>query len=551
MIENVTLNVMGKKVEVVRGTTLEELSRHYEEDFAYPILIAKVDGSFKELTHTIEHDAEVEFFDLTSRIGNHMYVNGLVYVNLLAIKGLYGKNADIHVAHSLDKGLYIETSFPLNESKCKKIKDKMQGIIADDMPITKVNVERKDAIRYFEKMNDQPKVGVMTYNTNTHVTLYRLGNLYNYFYHYMVPSTGSLKNFDITYLNDRGYILQFPTVYHPSSIEKYQHHAGMFEVFKSCRDWAKLMHLENASDLNRVVSEGRSGDLIRMDETLQSHRLLSVAKQIFEHKETIKIVLISGPSSSGKTTTCRKLKMYLRSFGLNPKMISMDNYFVDREKTPLDEEGKPDYESLSALDLSLFNSQVEKLLKGEEVLLPTYNFLAGVKEFSETMKLEEGDILMIEGIHGLSDKILKSIPRNKKYKIYVSALTELNIDNHNRVSTTDNRLLRRIIRDRRTRGYSVETTLEKWPSVRRGEEKYIFPVQDEADFIFNSALIYEIGVLKTYVEPLLYSVKRDSPQYEEAKRLINFLRMFLPIPSEDIPQDSILREFIGGSCFHD
>lgn len=549
MTDKLNLDIMGKTIEVESGITLQELSKKFRDQFAYPIVLAKVNDNYRELHHVITHDAKIEFFDLTSRIGNRIYIHGLVYVSLLAVKELFGKNADLRVQHSLDKGLYIETSFPLNETKMEQIKEKMQEIIKQDMPITRVNVERKDAMTYFGKMNDLSKVGVMHYNTNTTVTLYRLGYLYNYFYNYMVPSTGTLTHFDLTYLNDRGFVLQFPTVYHYGSIEPYQHHKKMYEVYQECRDWAKIMHLENASDLNLVVSEGRIADLIRMDETLQSHKLLSVAKQIFEKKDIVKLILLSGPSSSGKTTTCRKLKMYLKSFGLNPKMLSMDDYFVDRDKTPLDEDGKPDYERLDALDLSLLNEQISALLKGEEVQIPHYNFLLGVKEFKETMRLEKNDILMIEGLHALNGTILKSIPRNQKFKLYVSALTELNVDNHNRISTTDNRLLRRIIRDNRTRGYGVEKTLENWPMVRRGEERYVFPYQDEADYIFNSALIYEIGVLKTYVEPLLYAVPNDSPNYEEAKRLINFLRMFLPIPSEDIPQDSILREFIGGSCF--
>ena len=260
---------------------------------------------------------------------------------------------------------------------------------------------------------------------------------------------------------------------------------------------------------------------------------------------------MAGPSSSGKTTTSRKLRMFLESFGLHPKVLSMDDYFIEREDTPRDEEGKPDYECLEAIDLKLFDKQIEELLKGKTITIPTYNFSLGKKEFNSEMTLEKEDILLIEGIHALDSKILTNIPRAKKYKIYISALTELNIDNHNRVSTTDNRLLRRIIRDNRTRNNNVEYTLKSWDSVRKGEEKYIFPYQDDADFTFNSALIYEIGVLKTYVEPLLYSVPQDSSYYEEAKRLIEFLRLFLPIPSDVIPQDSILREFIGGSCFHE
>ena len=404
---------------------------------------------------------------------------------------------------------------------------------------------------FFEKIGEDVKAGVMRYNTNTYITLYRLGNYYNYFYNLMPTSTGKLNAFDLTYINDNGFLLQFPTVYIPDQIKKYQPHPGMFEAFQEYRDWAKIMNVENSVDLNRVISTGKISDLIRIDETLQSNRLLTIARRINDNKNKIRIVLLAGPSSSGKTTTSRKLCMFLQSFGLHPKVLSMDDYFVEREENPKDENGNPDYECLEAIDLKLFDSQLSDLLKEKEVTIPTFNFALGKKEYRNKLKLEKDDIIVIEGIHAIDPKILTNIPRENKFKIYISPLTELNMDNQNRVSTTDNRLLRRIIRDNRTRGYDVEHTLKTWASVREGEEKYIFPYQDEADCTINSALIYEIGVLKTYVEPLLYSVSNDSPYYEEAKRLINFLRLFLPIPSDDIPKDSILREFIGNGCFHD
>ena len=455
------------------------------------------------------------------------------------------------VQHSLDKGLYIETNFKLTETRMKNIKEGMKKIIEADMPIIKSTVDRAEAIKYFNSKNDKTKAGVMTYNTNSYITLYRLGNYYNYFYNLMPTSTGKVKDFDITFIKDNGFVLQFPTVYIPEKIPPYKHHPHMFEVFQECRDWAKIIGVENSVDLNKVVSLGKINDLIRIDETLQSNRLLNLAREINKRRKDIKIVLMAGPSSSGKTTTSKKLCMYLESFGLHPKVLSMDDYFVEREETPLDENGKPDYECLEAIDMKLFDKQIEDLLKGKIVTIPTYSFLVGKKEFNKEISLGEEDILVIEGIHALDNKVLTNIPRAKKYKIYISALTELNLDDHNRVSTTDNRMLRRIIRDNRTRNNNVEHTLKSWDSVRRGEEKYIFPFQDDADFTFNSALIYEIGVLKTYVEPLLYSVPQDSPYYEEAKRLINFLRLFLPIPADVVPQDSILREFIGGSCFHE
>lgn len=551
MIETLEIKVNGHKYQVSKGVTLEELASQFQKDYRYPILLAKVNNVLKELTTEITHQANIEFLDLTSREGNRTHISGLTYVLIYAIKKLYGKNADALVQHSLDKGIYIETNFKLTSSKVAAIKEEMQKIVDSDMPITKMTIDRLEAIDYFEKIGEKVKAGVMRYNTNTYITLYRLGNYYNYFYNLMPTSTGKLGAFNLTYIKENGFLLQFPTVYISEKIKPYQPHPGMFEAFQEYREWAKIMKVENSVDLNRVISTGKISDLIRIDETLQSNRLLMLSRRINENKDKIKIVLLAGPSSSGKTTTSRKLCMFLQSFGLHPKVLSMDDYFVEREENPKDENGNPDYECLEAIDLKLFDSQLSDLLKGKEVTIPTFNFALGKKEYRDKLTLQSDDIIVIEGIHALDPKILTNIPRENKFKIYISPLTELNMDNQNRISTTDNRLLRRIIRDNRTRGYNVEHTLRSWASVREGEEKYIFPYQDEADYTINSALIYEIGVLKTYVEPLLYSVPNDSPYYEEAKRLINFLRLFLPIPADDIPQDSILREFIGNGCFHD
>ena len=551
MIETIEVEIKGKKYQMSKGMSLEEISTEFQKDFKYPILIAKVNNRLRELTRTIEEDSVIEFLDLTSKEGNSTHISGLTYVLLYAVKKLFGEDADIFVQHSLDKGIYIETTFKLTENRVKNIKETMKTIIEADTPIIRSTVDRTEAIKYFKSKNDDSKAGVLSYTTNGYVTLYRLGNYYNYFYNQMPTSTGRVKDFDLTYVKDDGFILQFPTVFHPDKIPVYKHHPHMFEVFQEYRDWAKIIGVENSVDLNRLVSLGKINDLIRIDETLQSNRLLNLAKEINKRRKDIKIVLMAGPSSSGKTTTSRKLRMYLESFGLHPRVLSMDDYFVERDENPIDENGNPDYECLEAIDLKLFDKQIEELLSGKTIKVPTYNFPLGTKEYKGEMSLGEEDILLIEGIHALDSKILTNIPRSKKYKIYISALTELNIDNHNRVSTADNRMLRRMVRDNRTRNNNVEHTLKAWHSVRKGEEKYIFPYQDDADFTFNSALIYEIGVLKTYVEPLLYAVSQDSPYYAEAKRLIEFLRLFLPIPADVIPQDSILREFIGGSCFHE
>ena len=551
MIEEVKVTINGREESVPDGTTLLQLSKEYQKGYRFPIILASVNNVYKELSYVVNESCGITFYDLNSKIGNRAHIAGLTFLLIVAVKEIFGNNANITVMHSLDKGIYIKTSFPLTETILRSIAKKMLKLVDMDLAITKVSVERISAIHYFESINDLTKARIMKYNTNTYITLYRLSNYYNYFYGQMPPSTSSLKEFKLTYLDDNGFILQFPTMYSNNQIKPYVHHENMFKVFKECREWTKLMKIETIADLNDVVSRGKIADLIRIDETLQSNRLLGVARKIVSSKKDKKIILIAGPSSSGKTTTTTKLCMYLKSFGLNPKMISMDDYFVERDKTPLNEKGEKDYESINAVDNKLLTKQVNELLEGKVVMAPIYNFKEGVKEFVKELKLDKDDILLIEGIHALNPKVLKDIPAKNKFRIYLSALTELNIDNHNRFPTTDNRLLRRIIRDNRTRGYNVVDTLKVWSNVRRGEEKYIFPYQDEADITINTALIYELGVLKTYVEPLLYSVDEDSLYYEEAKRLLNILRLILPIPSESIPDDSIIREFIGGSCYHE
>ena len=551
MIEEVKVTINGKEEIVPRGTTLLQLSKEYQKDYRFPIILASVNNIYKELSYVVNDSCGITFFDLNSKIGNRAHIAGLTFLLVVAVKEIFGLDANIKVMHSLDKGIYIKTTFPLTETILKSIARKMLKLVEMDLSITKVSVDRISAIHYFESINDLAKAKIMKYNTNTSITLYRLSNYYNYFYGQMPPSTSCLKDFKLTYVDDNGFVLQFPTEYSHNQIKAYTHHPNMFKVFKECRDWTKLMKIETIADLNEVVSRGKIADLIRIDETLQSNRLLNVARKIVDNKKDKKIILLAGPSSSGKTTTTTKLCMYLKSFGLNPKMISMDDYFVDRDKTPVNEKGEKDYECFEAVDNKLLTKQINELLEGKEVMAPIYNFKEGVKEFVKELKLDKDDILLIEGIHALNPIVLKEIPAKNKFKIYLSALTELNIDYHNRFPTTDNRLLRRIIRDNRTRGYNVVDTLRVWNNVRRGEEKYIFPYQDEADVTINTALIYELGVLKTYVEPLLYSVDEDSTYYEEAKRLLNVLRLILPIPSESIPDDSILREFIGGSCYHD
>lgn len=546
---NIKLKIMGKERVIVRGLSLLDIAKDYQNEFKYPIILAKIGNQYHELTELILDTDDITFVDLKERRGNSVYVNALIFLMSYAACELFGKDAKIIVKYSIDKGIYIETNFDLDEKRCSELKSKMLEIADKNITITKCRVNRNEAIEYYESKKEMSKVNLLKCTFDSHVTLYKMGGMYDYFFSLMPPTTGDLRYFDLKFLNGRGMVLLFPTIY-LDGIKEYEHHPKLFEVFREYQKWADIMKIGNVPALNKIVSNGRADDIIRIDEMLQSNRLLNIARDIVSKKNTVKIILIAGPSSSGKTTSCRKLSMYLRSFGLEPKEISMDDYFIDRDKTPKDENGEYDFECLEAIDVKKFDSDVKKLLNGEKVKLQKYNFIKGESEpGTEDVVLGENEVLIIEGIHALNEKILTSVERNQKYKIYLCPLTILNIDIHNRISTTDNRLLRRIVRDNRTRGYKVEDTLKVWRKVRLGEEKHIFPNQDSADATFNTALIYELGVLKTYVEPLLYSVSSDSPYYEEARRLINVLKTFLPIPSDAIPDDSILREFIGGSCF--
>lgn len=548
--EKVIIDISGKKIEVIKGTTLKELSKNYQDKYNLPIILAKVDGVYKELSVSIKRECKIEFLTLEDKEANRVYVNGLVFLTMYAASKCLKGNRLI-VRHSIDKGLYIQSVKRITLDDVKKLKDTMKDIIKLNLPIERLNVNRKDALDYYNSINDDKKVDLLRYNTSNFITLYKLGNLYDYFFSLMPVETRCLERFDLKYLNEQGFVLLFQTVYMKDGIKSYQHHEKVFDVFEQYHNWTSIMNVDYVSSLNNVVSSGNVGDLIRISEVLQSNNLLQIARQIVESRPKIKIVLIAGPSSSGKTTTCNKLAMYLRSFGLKPKTISMDNYFLPREKTPRDENGNFDFECLDALDLKLFNKQITELNAGKEVRLPIFDFITGHQDLvsGEVIQLKDDDILIIEGIHALNSELLQEVPRKNKFKIYISPFTCLNLDYQNRISTVDNRLLRRIIRDNTHRGYNAENTLRAWESVRRGEEKNIFPYQDEADALFNTSLIYEMGVLKTYAAPLLYLVDIDSPYYMDAKRLIDLLKMFMPIPSEDIPKDSLLREFIGGGCF--
>ena len=543
----VNVKINDKTYIYKKGTTIEEVSRQFSINYKYPILISYVDNRLVELNKVLEKDCSLSFVDCSSRTGSRIYVKGLIFLLMCAIKELYGYNYSFKVCHSIDKGVRIRCLFDLTEEKLEEIKNKMIELVNLNLPIKKCIVKRKEAINYFKQTTNTSVANNYYYTTSNYVTLYKLNNMYGYFYSQMPINTRVFKSFTLKYLGNNEFVLQYPTL--NGEIPSYVEHKKITEAFNKNYKSAKKLNIFTSSDINRIIAEGKINDIITLNEVIVNNELLDLARQIAEQSSRVKVVLIAGPSSSGKTTTSRKLSMFLNTFGLNPKPISLDDYFLPREETPKLPNGDYDFESLRAIDIDLFNNQLKKLLNNEEVIIPTFNFKTGIPEFNKSLKLNDNDIIIIEGLHCLNEELTKSIPKENKYKVYVSPLTDLNVDNYNMVSTSDNRLLRRMVRDNRTRGYSAEYTIKTWSRVRDGEEKYIFPYQEEADFVVNSALIYEIGALRQYAEPLLYNIDINSPYYEEARRLLRFLNMFLVVPTENIPKESILREFIGGSYF--
>ena len=537
--------------EYIKEMTLYEISKDFKKYFNYEIIGAKVDNEICDLSKTINKKCDVEFYDRSSITGNTIYSSSVDFLLVVAVKKLLGEKYDIKIEYSIDKGVYCTIDYPNFDKKVlSQIEDKMKEMVKNDLVFTKVSVDRMDAIKYFKKKKQEDKLKLLKYISNSLINLYRLDDVYDYFFCPLVHSTKDLNEFKLTYLSNTGFVLSYPNIYNPETTLNYTHRKMIFDEFLNYTKWGEVIGISTAAELNEYVSTGRYDDIIRLSEAHYESQLSNIADQIYNNKNNIKLVLIAGPSSSGKTTTSRKLAVYLQSKGFRTHLISTDDYFVDRDKTPRDENGEFDFERLECVDINLFNKHLSKLLDGESVSLPRYNFILGKRENrKESITLGEKDILIIEGIHGLNEDLTPSIERNRKFKIYLSPLTQLNIDNHNRIHTSDTRRLRRIIRDNKTRGYTAADTLKLWPKIRLGEEKYIFPYQDDCDAIINSALMYELGVLKTYAEPLLFSVTENDETYPEAIRLINFLRNLLPIPSDDIPKDSILREFIGGSGF--
>ena len=538
--------------EFEAGTKLKDISDAFSHYFNYPILVGKIDNDIVELNESINRNYKVDFYDRSSGLGNGIYGRTAQFLLIVAVKKLFGEDTEIVIEHSIDKGFYCEIiGVDLDKPIVDRIQDKMYEISKMDLKIQKMSVSRFDAIKYFEKKKQIDKVHALKYISNTYVNLYRIDDIYDYFYGELAYTTKDIDDFKLTYIKNNGFVLSYPTTYNPECTLDYVHHEMLFNKFLDYTKWGRMINITNAAELNNVVSMGKYDELIRLSEVYYNNQLVEVANKICDNKENIKIVLIAGPSSSGKTTTSKKLQVYLQSKGIKQHQISIDDYFVDRDKTKVLPNGELDTESLSAVDVTLFNKHLTKLLDGEKVELPEYNFVLGKREYKgKFLEVGKDDVIIIEGLHALNEDLTMSIDRRQKFKIYISALTQLNIDNHNRIHTSDTRKLRRIVRDNKYRGKDASETLKMWRGIREGEEKYVFPFQDDADYVINSALVYEIGVLKVYAEPLLFNVDEDDDSYPEALRLINFLRNFLPIPSDQVPKDSVIREFIGQSSFN-
>jgi uridine kinase len=553
MKDMIKINVMNEEVEVKIGTTLLELASIYQYQFQTPIVLAIVDTKLSELNQKIKEPCNVVFLDILNKDGFRTYQRSLSFVMIKAAHDVIGHEEHIKVIvqYSINYGFFceIEPKRLLKPNTLAKIKERMIELINLGLPFVKETVKTDDAIKIFENQFMEDKVKLFKYRRVSNVNLYRFDGFYDYFYGYMVPDTSYLKVFELHPYED-GMILQFIDFKDPSKAAHFEPDQMLFETLKNATDWGHLMEVDTVGDLNDVISQGKMNELIMVQEALMEKKIGRIADRIMKDIKHKKFVFIAGPSSSGKTTFAHRLSIQLRSLGLRPMPISLDNYFVNREDTPLDEKGIYNFECLEALDIAQFNLDMHQLLEGKTVSMPSFDFISGLRQYKgDTLMLEDNTILVIEGIHGLNPKLSSAIPEENKYKIYISALTQLNIDNHNRVPTTDARLLRRMVRDNQFRGASATKTLGMWPSVRNGEEQYIFPFQEEADAMFNSSLIYELSVLKQYAEPLLFNVPRASNEYLEAKRLIKFLDYFLGVSSESIPNNSIIREFIGGSNF--
>ncbi|MCY6483188.1 nucleoside kinase [Clostridium aestuarii] len=540
----------GKKIYVEKGNMLYEIVKDNALENDIPCILGRVNGKLQELRCIIEEDADFECVKIDNKVARLAYLRTLQFVLIKAVYDLYPE-ASINIEHSLSKGIFgeIHKEKALNKEDIYIIKKKMQELIDRDIKINKISVTKEKAIKIFEDYEMDDKLRLLKHVTSNTLKLYELDGRYDYFYGPMAYSTGVLKVFDLMYY-ESGFILKAPTEKDPKSLPEFIEHKKLAKIFYEAEQWGKILEVGDVGSLNNKVASGEIVDIVRVAEAFHEKKIAYIADMI-KNRENIKIILIAGPSSSGKTTFTRRLAIQLRVNGMKPVPISLDDYFVDREHTPKDENGNYDFESIYALDLELFNKNLNELLDGKEITIPQFDFLTGSRKWhTKMLKLPKNGILLIEGIHGLNEMLTASIDRKNKFKIYISALTQLNLDNHNRISTTDVRRIRRIVRDHLSRGYGVEQTLNMWPSIKRGEENNIFVFQEEADVMFNSSLVYELCVLKKYAEPELEKVTKDSSVYYEAMRLRSFLHFFKNVDRNIVPENSIFREFIGGSCFY-
>lgn len=525
-----------------------ECQNQYDED----IILAKVNGKLRELNKEVDEKDTVEFITTDTNTGNLTYRRSVCLLMLAAIYEVAEADTirKVCVQYSLSKGYYcdMDADFKVTDEFIAKVKAKMTEMVEQDIVINKRSLNTEEAIALFRKHKMYDKEKLFKYRRVSKVNVYELNGYEDYYYGYMAPSTGMLKYFDLYHYDD-GFVLQLPVKNEPKTVPEFCPQNKLFHVLKESTQWGNMLEVDTVGALNDVIAKGKIRDLMLVQEALQEKKIADIAEKIVANPDK-KLVMIAGPSSSGKTTFSHRLSIQLRAHGLKAHPLEVDNYFVEREQTPLDADGKYNFESIKAIDIELFNQQMNDLLAGKTVEIPKFNFKSGKKEYKgDYLTLGKDDILVVEGIHCLNDELTQMIPGDKKFKIYISALTQLNIDEHNRIPTTDGRLIRRMVRDARTRGTSAKQTLNMWDSVRRGEEENIFPFQEQADVMFNSALIYELSVLKQYAEPLLFAIGKDEPEYQEAKRLLKFLDYFLGVSSEDIPKNSIIREFAGGSIF--
>lgn len=544
--------VEGQTLDVKDGTTYLELAKNFQKKFDHDIVLVLENNKMRELFRKVKDGATVTFLTTGQIDGYNTYRRSATLLLLKAIYDVEGMEAvrGMKVEFSVSEGYYVSSKkMPVDQETLGRIGMRMKELVNENLPIEKHSIPVEEAIEHFTEHGMIDKARLFRFRRSSSVNVYLLDNFEDYYYGYMVPSTGYLKYFKLIPY-DEGFVLEFPPRKTPETFGPFKEQHKVFQTLKSSTKWGEILDVGTVGALNEQISAGNIGNIILAQEAIMEKELGNIAEQIAALPDK-KLIMIAGPSSSGKTTFSHRLSIQLMAHGLKPHPIAVDNYFVERVDTPKDENGQYNFECLEAMDIELFNQQMSALLRGEEVYMPTFNFITGTKEYKgNSLKLGPEDVLVIEGIHCLNDALSYSLPAENKFKIYVSALTQMNIDEHNRIPTTDGRLLRRMVRDARTRGASAQKTISMWPSVRRGEDENIFPYQESADEVFNSALIYELSVLKQYAEPLLFGIKPEEPEYLEAKRLLKFLNYFQGIDSNMIPGNSILREFIGGSFFN-